>query len=57
VFRIAYATDNGNSDMIRDNLRLALAKRDNSAYVDPNDNETFQLVRRGTGDFLLLSDI
>ncbi len=56
IFRRAYATDNGNSDQIRDNLRLALAKRDNPSYVDPNQDEIFHLVRRGTGDYLLLSD-
>ena len=56
VLRRAYATDNGNSDQIRDNLRLALSKLDNSGYADPNQNETFQLVRRGTGDYLILSD-
>ena len=55
VFRRAYATDNGNSDQIRDNLRLALALLDNPAYVATNENETFQLVRRGTSDYILLS--
>lgn len=55
VFRRAFATDNGNSDQIRENLRLALALRDNPGYVGPNEDETFQLVRRGTGDFLILS--
>lgn len=55
VFRRAYATDSGNSDEIRDNLRLALAKLDNPGYTDPNDEENFTLVRRGTGDFLILS--
>lgn len=57
VFRRAFATDNGNSDQIKENLRLALAKRDNPSYVDVNNNETFQLVRRGTGDYLILSSI
>lgn len=55
AFRRAFATDNGNSDQIRDNLRLALAKRDDLVYVDPQENEEFQLVRRGTGDYVLLS--
>ena len=57
VFRRAFATDNGNSDQIKENLRLALAKRDNPSYADVNNNETFQLVRRGTGDYLILSSI
>ncbi len=54
VFRRAYATDNGNSDQIRDNLRLALAKLENPGYVDPNEDEQFQLVRRGAGDYVIL---
>lgn len=55
VFRRAFATDNGNSDQIRDNLRLALAKLDNPGYGEDQENEEFQLVRRGAGDFVLLS--
>lgn len=54
VFRRAYATDNGASDVIRDNLRAALAKRDNSGYAIDQGAEEFRLVRRGTGDYLLL---
>lgn len=53
VFRRAYATDNGQSDDIRDNLRLALAKLDDPGYAEPNNN--FKLVRRGRGDVLLMS--
>lgn len=51
----AYALDNGESDAIRDNLRLALAKLDNSAYDDPQLQEEFKLVRRGSSDYLLQS--
>ena len=57
VFRRAFATDNGNSDQIRDNLRLALAKLENPTYTDPQENEPFQLVRRGTGDYVILSTL
>lgn len=47
-FRRAYATDNGNSDQIRDNLRLALAKLDDPFYTGVNEaDDQFQLVRRG----------
>jgi Flp pilus assembly protein TadD len=53
VFRNAYALDNGNSDEIRTNLRLAIAKTENTAYAEDNDNK-FELVRRGNGRFLLL---
>jgi len=55
VFRTAYALDSGESDSIRDNLRLAIAKSEDSEYVDPVTNEKFSLVRRGNGDYLLLS--
>lgn len=57
VFRRAFATDNGNSDEIRDNLRLALAKLENPSNTALQENEPFQLVRRGTGDFVLLSTL
>lgn len=49
----AYALDNGESDAIRDNLRLALANLENSAYGDPQIQEEFKLVRRGSSDYLL----
>ncbi|MBD3663847.1 tetratricopeptide repeat protein [Sulfitobacter sp. TSTF-M16] len=52
VFRRAYALDNGESDAIRDNLRLALAKSENSATL-PLDDNNYKLVRRGAGDYLI----
>ncbi|WP_370402267.1 tetratricopeptide repeat protein [Sulfitobacter sp. JB4-11] len=52
IFRKAYALDNGESDAIRDNLRLALAKSDNSDNV-VLDDEDYKLVRRGGGDYLI----
>jgi Flp pilus assembly protein TadD len=52
VFRTAYALDDGKSDSIRDNLRLAIEK---SEISDNNDiqGEEYKLVRRGGGDFLI----
>ncbi|MFW2542435.1 tetratricopeptide repeat protein [Primorskyibacter sp. 2E107] len=47
VFRRAYALDNGQNDSIRDNLRLALAKMDNSSY-DESIEQEYKLVRRGS---------
>ncbi|MGP6086417.1 tetratricopeptide repeat protein [Antarctobacter jejuensis] len=52
VFRRAYALDNGESDSIRDNLRLALAKLENPVYDEPLEQE-YKIVRRGTGDYLI----
>lgn len=54
VFRVAFALDGAKTPMIRDNLRLALAKMENPAYT-PVDNHNFDLVRRGPGAFQLLS--
>ncbi len=54
TFRKAYALDNGESDAIRDNLRLALAKTENSATIQ-NQEDDYKLVRRGSGDFLIRS--
>ncbi|HGG05890.1 MAG TPA: tetratricopeptide repeat protein [Aliiroseovarius sp.] len=56
VFRVAFGLDNGNSPEIRENLRLALAKIENLDY-SADENDTYALVRRGAGDYLLLSAI
>lgn len=53
IFQKAYAQDNGQSDSIRDNLRLALAKFENSAYTDEQLDQEFKLVRQGNGAYLL----
>jgi Flp pilus assembly protein TadD len=55
TFRRAYATDNGNSDQIRDNLRLALSLLADNNYDAEQENAEFQLVRRGQGEYVLLS--
>lgn len=55
VFKTAFALDNGSSDAIRDNYRLALAKIENPDY-DPGNEDKFALVRRGNGRYLLLSE-
>lgn len=55
MFRRAYATDNGDSDQIRNNLRLALAKLDNRDYAPAQENGQFQLVRRGPGSYVILN--
>lgn len=52
IFRKAYALDNGDSDMIRDNLRLALAKLENPSYDVDQANE-YKLVRRGRSSYLI----
>ncbi len=52
IFRKAFALDNGESDAIRDNLRLALAKSENSVINEAED-DNYKLVRRGAGDYLI----
>jgi Flp pilus assembly protein TadD len=52
IFRRAYALDDGETDAIRDNLRLALAKSENSDYAEPQEQD-YKLVRRGSGDYLV----
>jgi Flp pilus assembly protein TadD len=54
VFQTAFALDSGQSDEIRENLRLALAKIENADYSEDN-NENFSLVRSGNGTYQLLT--
>lgn len=54
VFRTAFALDSGQTDAIRENLRRALAKIETPAYDTTNTGE-FALVRRGNGQYLLLT--
>jgi Flp pilus assembly protein TadD len=53
MFRRAYALDNGQSDAIRDNLRLALEKIENPGYSAEQQQEDYKLVRRGSHDYKL----
>lgn len=55
VFQKAFALDSGNSDDIRNNLRLAIAKRDQLSYVGGSENNEFDLVWQGNGSYLLIS--
>jgi Flp pilus assembly protein TadD len=55
VFRIAYGLDSGKTDSIKENLTLALAKVEDIAYA-ADDTATFALMRRGQGDYLLLTN-
>ncbi|MEH6359946.1 MAG: tetratricopeptide repeat protein [Amylibacter sp.] len=54
VFQLAYGLDNGNSEEIRTNLTKIIAKIENSSYTVENNNNEFDLVRRGNGRYLLL---
>ena len=52
IFRKAYALDDGQSDSIRDNLRIALAKTEKPANT-VEQQEDYKLVQRGKGEFLI----
>jgi Flp pilus assembly protein TadD len=53
VFRRAFAMDNGESVAIRDNLRVALEKSENSAADGVSNTNNYKLVRRGSSEFLI----
>jgi tetratricopeptide (TPR) repeat protein len=54
VFKLAFALDSGRSDEIKMNLTTALAKIEKNIYDEAQEQEDFELVRRGNGRFLLL---
>lgn len=54
VFKRAFALDDGESDSIRDNLRLALANLEKPIYND-NLEQDFKLIRRGSSDYVIRS--
>ena len=56
-FQQAFALDSGQSDSIRENLKRAIAQSESTVYDGPQKKPKFDLVRRGDGEYLLLSDI
>ena len=54
VLKQAFALDDGESTLIRDNLRVALAKTENPDSLETNESQ-YKLVRRGSSDFLIRS--
>lgn len=57
IFQQAFALDSGETDSIRENLRLAIAESETSVYDGPQEEPNFTLVRRGQGRFVLLSQL
>ena len=60
VFQQAYAWDSGQRDSIRENLKLAIARSENAVYSDPEDGPEepkYDLMRRGTGEYVLLTQL
>ncbi len=57
VFQQAFAQDSGQSDSIRENLRLAIAKTEQQDYDDAEVTGEFSLVRREKGRYVLLTQL
>lgn len=59
MFQKAFALDSGETDSIRENLMLAIAKSEASVYDPSQEQEKsgFRLVRQEKGKFVLLSDL
>ena len=57
VFQQAFALDSGQSDAIRENLRLAIARTEGDVYSDAEVEPTMSLVRRGQGQYELLTEL
>ncbi len=57
VFQQAFAADSGQSDSIRENLRLAIAKTEQQGYDDTEETGSFSLVRREKGRYVLLTQL
>lgn len=59
LFQKAFALDSGETDSIRENLMLAIAKSEANVYDPSQEQETggFRLVRQEKGKYVLLSDL
>ncbi len=60
VFQQAFALDSGQTDSIRENLKLAIARTERDVYSEPNDGPAepkYNLMRRGTGEYVLLTQL
>lgn len=57
VFQQAFALDSGQTDSIRENLRLAIARTATDVYGDEAAKPVMKLVRRGQGTYVLLSEL
>jgi Flp pilus assembly protein TadD len=60
VFQQAFALDSGQTDSIRENLKLAIARTETDVYSEPEDGPEepkYNLMRRGTGEYVLLTQL
>jgi len=60
MFQRAFAQDSGQTDSIRENLKLAIAASDASVYDDGQEQEEeggLRLMRREKGEYVLLTEL
>ncbi len=60
VFQQAFALDSGQTDSIRENLKLAIARSESTVYSKPEggpEEPKYNLMRRGTGAYVLLTQL
>lgn len=53
IFEQAFALNSGQSETIRENLRLAIARMENQVYVEDIEQNRPGLIRRGGGRYTL----
>lgn len=56
-FQQAFAQDSGQTDSIRENLKLAIALSESSVYDQAQEQSGFRLVRRERGQYVLLTEL
>ncbi len=58
VFQQAFALDSGQSDSIRENLRLAIARFETPVYgASEQEEPVYQLLRQDEGESILLTEL
>lgn len=57
TFQRAFAQDSGQTDSIRENLKLAIAATEASVYDEAPEESEFRLVRREKGRYVLLTQL
>ena len=57
VFQRAFAQDSGQTDSIRENLKLAIAQSETTVYDPSQEDSGFQLMRREKGKYVLLTQL
>jgi Flp pilus assembly protein TadD len=57
VFQRAFAQDSGQTDSIRENLKLAIAASEASVYDPAQEEGGFRLVRQEKGKYVLLTEL